>query len=92
MLSHETEFPAVGSTGYLAGTAKPARILQRCGDGTFLVERRQRVPGGGTAPIPGAAGNRRVEEGELFATLDAAMFGNASAARRARRSRYAGGR
>ena len=55
MLAHETEFPQIGSLGYLATTAEPARILQRNADGSMLVERRQRAPGGGTSSAASAA-------------------------------------
>ncbi len=92
MLQHETEFPQVGSLGYLATTAEPARILQRNADGSILVERRQRAPGGGTSPLTGAAANRRVDAGDIFPDVDTAMFGSAEAASKARRSKAAGGR
>lgn len=90
MLQIPTPFPQVGSIGFLAGTAEPARILQRNGDGTLLVERRLRLPSGDTAPLTGASANRTVAAADLFEAPEVAIHGSQAKADKARRSRAAG--
>lgn len=92
MLAEPTPFPCTGSIGFLAKTAEPARILQRCGDGTLLIERQRRTPWGGFERMEGATANRRVAIHEIFAEPDVAIHGSKKAANKARRSRAAGGR
>lgn len=92
MLSQNTTFPQVGAIGYRRGTAEPARILRRNADATAFIERRQRVPGGGTRPLQGAAANCTVPLEELFEHPDHAIHGSAKKARQAKRSRAAGGK
>lgn len=92
MLATETPFPHTGSIGFIAKTAEPAKILQACSDGTMLVQRLRRAPGGGLIALPGATANRRVDASDLFADVDTAMHGSKEAATKARRRRAAGGR
>lgn len=90
MLDTHTPFPHAGSMAFRRGTAEPVRI-QRCNsDGSALVTRHRRIPGGGTSPLPGASANLTLPLAELFADSDAAAHGGAAQARRAARSRAAG--
>lgn len=92
MLNVETQFPHAGCIAFRRGTAEPARIIRHNADRTALIERRQRLPGGGTTPLPGAAANCTVPMEDLHADEDSAIFGSTAKARAARRSRAAGGR
>lgn len=92
MLQTESTFPHVGALAFRRGTAEPARILRRNADDTALIERRAPTPGGGTVPLYGAAANTTVPIEDLFADRESAIFGSKAQARRAQRSRAAGGR
>ena len=92
MLQTPAPFPQVGAIAFRRHTAEPARILRRNADGTAFIERRVNLPGGGTAPLSGAAANCEVPLAELFDDPHIAIPGCAAKARRARRSRAAGGR
>lgn len=92
MLQAETKFPHVGSLGFLAKTAEPARIIRSNADGTLLVERRRRLPGGGTVPLLGASANRTIAASSIFANPEIAIHGSAKKARQAQRRRAAGGK
>lgn len=90
MLQSEIEFPGVGAMAFRLGTAEPARITRRNDDGSAMVVRHRRLPGGGTVPLSGASATVTVPLEELFADEDAAMFGGRGKARRAARSRARG--
>ena len=92
MLSTTTDFPSAGSLAFRRGTAEPARIVRRNADGTALIARLRRTPGGGTTPLPGAAANCTVPLDELFEDEDHARHGSERQARQARRAHAAGGR
>ncbi|KLE32437.1 hypothetical protein [Aurantiacibacter luteus] len=91
MLASPAPFPHAGSIAYRLHTAEPVRIQREHPDGTVLVERRRRLPGGATAPLPGASANLTMPRAELFETPDAAAHGGVGKARQSRRRRAAGG-
>ncbi|MCW1985360.1 UNVERIFIED_ORG: hypothetical protein M2348_001092 [Sphingomonas sp. R1F5B] len=62
MLAIPTDFPATGSTGYLAPSAERVRILRHNADGTLLLRR----------DLPGASGNITADAGDVFASAIAA--------------------
>lgn len=62
MLAIPTEFPAVGSTGFLSPDAEPVRILRHNADGTVLLRR----------DVPGATGNVTASAQDVFADALAA--------------------
>lgn len=62
MLAIVTDFPATGSTGYLAPNGEPVRILRHNADGTVLLRRDR----------PGASGNLTADAGDVFADAIAA--------------------
>lgn len=71
MLSIPTEFPLVGSTGYLIGSAQTVRIIGRDHAGNCLVSiQDQRFPN------EKASGNRRVALSELRETPEEAALVN----------------
>lgn len=55
MLAVPTEFPAAGSTAFLAPHAEQVRIVRHNDDGTTLISRKR----------PGASGNTSVPFGSL---------------------------
>ena len=63
MLRTPTIFPHVGSTGYIAPTGTPVRILRRNADGRLLISTGERD----------ASGNTTVDAGMLHATAQAAI-------------------
>lgn len=81
MLQVPAEFPHIGSTAFLRGSAGEVRILQRNADGTATVQRLGLIP-----RAEGASITRRVAQADLFATIEEAM-GPADKPRRHRRAR-----
>lgn len=104
MLQTESTFPHVGALAFRRGTAEPARVIRCNADGTILIERRQRASGARsssasgsatmatTVPLSGAAANTTVDAADLFSDEQAAIWGSARRAAKARRTRAAKGR
>lgn len=68
MLSTPTAFPHAGSTGYLRGTATPARIIQQRGDGRLLVTYADDV-------LPQLRHHRTIDATEICRTAQQALTG-----------------
>lgn len=67
MLAHPTEFPQVGSTGFLRATAAPARILQRRADGRLLVSVADEL-------LPQVRKHCTIDAGDIYATAELARW------------------
>ena len=92
MLQHEPEFPHAGAMAFRIGTAEPVRIQRRNADGSALVTRHRRLPGGGIAVLTGASANSTLAMAELFPDPESAAHGSVKRASKARRSRAKGKR
>lgn len=67
MLAHVTEFPQVGSTGFLRGTAAPARIIQQRADGRLLVSVSD-------DELPQIRKHCTIEQEDIYATAELARW------------------
>ena len=84
--TEDTPLPFPGSVGYCRGTAAKVRVLRRDPDGTCFVKLLDDGPA--VSLNRRASGNTRLDEGDLYETVELAMFcGKPPKPRSTRRSR-----